>query len=77
VPEHDLVDIAGRHAGIRKRLFRHAHDQAFDRLAFQATEGRVSQADDATSHERLRLFHGTERFQADRRESATPIGPPA
>src|SRR5580700_2209728 len=50
VPEHDLVNIGGRDAGVIERTGGGANDQAFHRLAFEPAEWRVGPADDARGH---------------------------
>ena len=57
--EHDLVDVAGGDAGIGQRLLRDPHDQALDRLAFEAAERGMGPAHDASSHGGLLFFGPT------------------
>ena len=53
MPEHDLVDVLGGNAGVGQRFVRHAHDQAFDALAGQFTEGCMGPADNRRCHRSL------------------------
>ena len=55
MPEHDLVDIGGRDAGIGERIGRHPHDQALDGFAFELAERRMRPSDDAGGHGDLLL----------------------
>ena len=70
VAEQDLVDVAGRDAGIGERFGRHLDDQAFDGFAVKLAERRMRPADDAGGHDRSlrrifgRLFLGLMRFVA-------------
>jgi hypothetical protein len=48
--EHDLIDVAGRHAGIAERLGRNAHYQALDRLPLEPAERSVRPSNDASRH---------------------------
>src|SRR6185437_7626753 len=48
--EHDLVDIAGRNAGIRQRLIGDADDEALDGLGVELAERRVRPSNDAGGH---------------------------
>src|SRR5262249_5881771 len=51
--EYDLVDVARLDPCIGQRLARDPHDQALDRLVFEAPELRVRPAHDASRHGRL------------------------
>ena len=55
MPEHDLVDVLGRDAGIGQRLAGHPHDQAFDALTAELSEGGMGPADDTGGHRSLPL----------------------
>ena len=48
--EHDLVDIAGRDAGIGQRLVGDLDHEAFDGLGVELSEGRMRPSNDAGSH---------------------------
>jgi hypothetical protein len=50
MPQHDLVDIISRDACMRQRLVGDAHDQAFDALGVQLSEGRMRPAHDGSRH---------------------------
>src|SRR5216683_1441706 len=60
--EHDLVDITGRDAGVGECPARHAHDQALDRLPFEATERGMGPTNNASGHRGLLLFWHQLRF---------------
>ena len=51
MPEHDLVDIGGRNAGIGKRLVRDLDHEAFDGLGIELAERRMRPSDDAGCHD--------------------------
>jgi hypothetical protein len=49
--EHDLVDFARPNAGIRQRLVRDPHNQAFDGLALKLAKAGVGPPNDAGGHD--------------------------
>jgi hypothetical protein len=53
VAKQDFIDIAGGDTGVVKRTLGSPYDKAFYRLAFEASERRMSPADDACSHDGL------------------------
>ena len=50
MPEHDLVDVGGRDAGIGQRFVRHPDHEALDRLGVEFPERRMRPSDDAGCH---------------------------
>jgi hypothetical protein len=60
--QHDLVDVGSSNPGIGQRFARDAHDQALNRLSFEAAEWGMRPADDASSHGNLLLFRPRRRF---------------
>ena len=50
VPEHDLVDIGRRNAGVRDRLGRDTDHEALDRLGVELSKRRVRPTDDIGCH---------------------------
>jgi hypothetical protein len=50
MPEHDLVDIGGRDAGIVKRIRGNPYDQALDRFGVEPPERCVCPSHDAAGH---------------------------
>ena len=50
MPEHDLVDIASRNAGIGQRLVRNPDHQALDGFGIEFSERRMRPSDDAGCH---------------------------
>jgi hypothetical protein len=52
MPQHDLIDISGRNAGISKRISGDPDDKALHGLGIEFTERRVRPSDDAGCHGR-------------------------
>src|SRR5919109_918675 len=50
MPQHDLVDIGSRNAGISERLVRHLDHEALDRFGIELAEWRMRPSDDAGCH---------------------------
>jgi hypothetical protein len=50
VPEHDLVDLAGRDAGIGQSFVGDTHDQALHRLAVETPERGMRPSHHASGH---------------------------